>query len=249
MATIAVIDYHKGNLSSVARGLVRAGAHAIVTDDPDEIRAADGAVIPGVGAFFDAIAFMHETGQDAAVLDAIAAGKPFLGICLGTQLLFERGCEGVPGDVCAPDASAYGDGLAPGTVFRAPDGSRWVRGLGVLAGSCTALPSRRLKVPHVGWDQLHVTEAGRACPLLDGVAEGANVYYTHSFAVVDDADGADIAARTNYGRSFAGVVAHGSVFGCQFHPEKSSAHGHDILCNFVRIVDAAAARPVAGAAC
>ena len=101
----------------------------------------------------------------------------------------------------------------------------------------------------MGWDQLHVTEAGRACPLLDGVAEGANVYYTHSFAVDDDADGADIAARTHYGRSFAGVVAHGSVFGCQFHPEKSSAHGHDILCNFVRIVDAAAARPVAGAAC
>ena len=136
MATIAVIDYHKGNLSSVARGLVRAGAHAIVTDDPDEIRAADGAVIPGVGAFFDAIAFMHETGQDAAVLDAIAAGKPFLGICLGTQLLFERGCEGVPGDVCAPDASAYGDGLAPGRCFARPTAAA-----GCVGSACLPAPA------------------------------------------------------------------------------------------------------------
>ena len=240
MATIAVIDYHKGNLSSVARGLARAGAEALVTDDPEQIRAADGAVIPGVGSFYDAIAFMHESGQDAAVLDAIAAGKPFLGICLGTQLLFDCGDEGVPDDAAAVGAAtdACGTGLEPGTVFTREDGSRWVRGLGVLRGSCTVLPGRRLKVPHVGWDQLHVTDAGRACPLLADVAEGANVYYTHSFAVDDDADPADVAARTHYGRSFPGVVAHGSVFGCQFHPEKSSAHGHQILENFVRIVDA-----------
>ena len=153
MATIAVIDYHKGNLSSVARGLARAGAEALVTDDPEQIRAADGAVIPGVGSFYDAIAFMHESGQDAAVLDAIAAGKPFLGICLGTQLLFDCGDEGVPNDAAAVAAAtdACGTGLEPGAVFTREDGSRWVRGLGVLRGSCTVLPGRRLKVPHVGW--------------------------------------------------------------------------------------------------
>lgn len=241
--TIAVIDYHKGNLSSVARGLARAGAEAVITDEPDAIRAADGAVIPGVGSFFDAITFMHESGQDAAVLDAVAAGKPLLGICLGLQLLFERGDEGVPDDAPAQAVDdLMGTGLAPATVFAASDGGRWVRGLGVLYGSCTVLPSRRLKVPHVGWDALYVTEEGRACPLLENVAEGANVYFTHSFAVDDDAEPADIAALTHYGRSFASVVAHGCVYGCQFHPEKSSAHGLEILKNFVRIVACSQAR-------
>ena len=115
---IAVVDYHKGNLSSVARGLARAGAQALITDDPHEIAAADGIVLPGVGSFFDAITFMHESGQDHAVIDAVAVGKPFLGICLGLQLLFARGDEGVPADADAvPATTVYGDGLAPGAVF------------------------------------------------------------------------------------------------------------------------------------
>lgn len=283
-ATIVVVDYHKGNLSSVARGLERVGGHAVVSDDPAVIRAADGIVLPGVGAFYDAIAFMRESGQDQAVIDAVAGGEgtPFLGICLGMQLLFERGTEGVsadeelegahgdsaslgrsasdlypfgageaPGDVdggmraAASDASvSYSAGeaaasaleaLVPGDVFEA-DGERWVRGLGVLPGSCTLLPSHRLKVPHVGWDQLHKTPAGAACPLLDGVAEGVNVYFTHSYALEDDAATSDVAARTFYARDFASVVWRGNAYGCQFHPEKSSAHGLDILRNFVRIV-------------
>ena len=98
--TIVVVDYHKGNLSSVARGLDRVGGHAVISDDPAIIRAADGIVLPGVGAFYDAIAFMRESGQDQAVIDAVAGGEgtPFLGICLGMQLLFERGTEGVPAD-------------------------------------------------------------------------------------------------------------------------------------------------------
>ena len=93
---IAVVDYHKGNLSSVVRGLARAGAAAYATDNPDEIRSAEGLVLPGVGSFYDAIAYMSESGQDRAVTDAVANGAPFLGICLGQQLLFERGDEGVP---------------------------------------------------------------------------------------------------------------------------------------------------------
>lgn len=239
---IVVVDYHKGNLSSVVRGLVRAGADALSSDDPAAIRAADGIVLPGVGSFFDAIDFMRSSGQDRAVIDAVAegAGTPFLGICLGQQLLFERGDEGVPDDAEAADAAdTYGSGLVPGTVFAA-EGRRWVRGLGILHGSCTVLPSRRLKVPHVGWDQAHLTVSGRSCPLLAGFDDGANVYFTHSFAVEGDALPSDVAARTFYAREIPAVVWHGNVFGCQFHPEKSSAHGLTILRNFVDVCTARA---------
>ena len=162
-------------------------------------------------------------------------GTPFLGICLGLQLLFERGDEGVPADaptVLAPDPR--GTGLDAGSIFEA-DGTHWVRGLAVLPGSCTRLESARLKVPHVGWDQVHLTGHGRPCPLLEGLAEGSNVYFTHSYALGADVDEDDVAGVTHYARNFASVVAHGSVFGCQFHPEKSSAHGHAILRNFVRL--------------
>ena len=235
---IVVIDYHKGNLSSMVRGLVRAGAAAEASDDLAAIRAADGLVLPGVGSFYDAIAFMRESGQDEAVIEALAggAGTPFLGICLGQQLLFERGEEGVPADApVVPATDAQGSGLAPGTVFEA-DEKRWVRGLGVLAGSCTLLPSLRLKVPHVGWDQVYPTECGRACPVLAGFDEGANAYFTHSYALADDVDPAVVAARTHYVRNFASIVWQGNIFGCQFHPEKSSAHGARILENFVAVV-------------
>ena len=237
---IVVIDYHKGNLSSVVRGLARAGAVAEASDVPAAIRAADGLILPGVGSFYDAVTFMHESGQDAALLDAVAAGVPLLGICLGLQLLFERGDEGVPGDAATVESGGFGPrgaGLDPAAVFE-EDGARWVRGLGLLAGSCTRLDGRRLKVPHVGWDQVHLTSAGKASPLLAGFPEGANMYFTHSYAVADDASDACVLARTHYTRSFPCVVAAGNVYGCQFHPEKSSARGLDILKNFVGITAA-----------
>ena len=212
---IVVVDYHKGNLSSVARGLARAGAAACTSDDPEQIRNADGLVIPGVGAFCDAIAFMRQSGEADAVLDAVAAGTPLLGICLGLQLFFERGDEGVPAD----------EGVATDGDVSEQAGGPWVDGLGIMRGSCTRLKSSRLKVPHVGWDQVHMTPAGAADPLLTGFAEGANMYFTHSYAVADDADAADVLARTHYTRSFPCIVRHGNVWGCQFHPEKSSALG------------------------
>ena len=202
---IVVVDYHKGNLSSVVRGLARAGAAACTSDDPEQIRNADGLVIPGVGAFYDATAFMRQSGEETAVLDAVAAGTPLLGICLGLQLFFERGNEGVPAD-----EGAVTDGNAPEQA-----GGPWVDGLGIMRGSCTRLESSRLKVPHVGWDQVHMTSAGAADPLLAGFAEGANMYT----------------------RSFPCIVRHGNVWGCQFHPEKSSALGQRILKNFVNIVE------------
>lgn len=243
---IVVVDYHKGNLSSVVRGLARVGADAVASDDPAAVRSADGLVIPGVGAFYDAIAFMHESGQDAAIADAVAADKPLLGICLGLQLLYDRGDEGVPGDAeLVATASPYGKGLAPASVFE-DSGKRWVRGLGLLHGSASRLESSRLKVPHVGWDQVHLTETGAHDMLLAGFAEGANMYFTHSFAVDDDACGEDVLARTHYVRSFPCVARRGNVCGCQFHPEKSSGQGMQILKNFVCIVEGSALAHAAG---
>ena len=211
---IVVVDYHKGNISSVVRGLAEAGGTAAVSDDPSEIRAASGVVLPGVGSFGDAMGYLRESGEAEAVLDAIGRGVPFLGICLGLQLLFERGNE-------------------------TDDGS-WAEGLGVLPGSATRLESGRLKVPHVGWDQLHLTGRGRACPLFSAVPEGANVYFTHSFALADDVPDEVVAARTHYVRSFASAVWRDNVFGVQFHPEKSSAVGLAMLRGFVAVVGGAA---------
>ena len=223
---IVVVDYHKGNLSSVARGLARAGAAACTSDDPEQIRNADGLVIPGVGAFYDAIAFMRQSGEADAVLDAVAAGTPLLGICLGLQLFFERGNEGVPAD-----EGADADDDASERV-----GGPWVDGLGIMRGSCTRLESSRLKVPHVGWDQVHLTPHGRVCPLLRGVPEGANAYFTHSYALDEDVDPLVVTCRTHYVRSFASAVWRDNVYGVQFHPEKSSAVGLTILRNYVDLV-------------
>ena len=245
MSAIVVIDYHKGNLSSVRRGLMRAGwDDVVISDDPAAIRDAAGLVLPGVGSFYDAIEFMRESGQDEAVLEAIGRGVPFLGICLGLQLLCERGNEGVPAEADAPVETA---GVPASAGVPDASGGPWTPGLGVLAGSVTRLESARLKVPHVGWDQLHVTEEGRDCPLLAGVPEGANVYFTHSYAVSDDADASQVAARTHYVRSFPCVAWRGNVFGCQFHPEKSSATGLMILRNFVSIVKGTNVAPVRAA--
>lgn len=218
-APIVVVDYHKGNLLSVARGLSEVGGEAEVTDDPARIAEAAGVVLPGVGAFEDAMAYLRQSGQDEAILSAIGRGVPFLGICLGLQLLFERGDE-----------------RCDGALHGSDDPERWVAGLGVLPGSVSRLRGR-LKVPHVGWDQVHMTPAGAADPLLAGFAEGANMYFTHSYAVADDADAADVLACTHYTRSFPCIVRHGNVWGCQFHPEKSSALGQRILKNFVSIVE------------
>ena len=239
--SIVVVDYHKGNLSSVVRGFARAGAEAYASDDPACVRAADGVVIPGVGSFFDAISYMSESGLDQAVLNAAAAHKPILGICLGLQLLLDRGDEGIPEDATAvPAEDAYGADVAPATVFEA-GGKCWARGLGLVHGSCSRLESSRLKVPHVGWDQVHLTGEGAASPLLRGFPEGANMYFTHSYAAGLDVSAANTLGHTHYTRSFACMVQRGRVFGCQFHPEKSSARGLRLIENFVGIVEDAVA--------
>lgn len=217
-APIVVVDYHKGNLLSVARGLSEVGGEAEVTDDPARIARAAGVVLPGVGAFEDAMAYLRQSGQDEAILAAIGRGVPFFGICLGLQLLFERGDERLDG-----------------ALHGADDPERWAEGLGVLSGSVSRLRGR-LKVPHVGWDQMHLTPHGRVCPLLRDVPEGANAYFTHSYALADDVDPLVVICRTHYVRSFASAVWRDNVYGVQFHPEKSSAVGLAILRNYVDLV-------------
>ena len=207
---IVIIDYHKGNLLSVARSLSDVGAEVEITDDPGKIAAAEALVLPGVGSFEDAMGFLDESGEGAALVDALTRKVPFLGICLGEHLIMEGGDEAESG---------------------------WCEGLGVVRGTVRRLDDSTLKVPHVGWDQLELTDVGRSCPLFAGVADGAHVYFTHSYALSDAVDPGVVAARTDYTRAFPSAIWDGgTLFAVQFHPEKSSTVGLRILENFVRLV-------------
>lgn len=212
---IVIVDYHKGNLLSVARSLGAVGADVRISDDPALIGSAAGIVLPGVGSFEDAMGYLRSSRQADAIVRSVGAGVPFLGICLGLHLIYGRGSERTG------DRSWAGE---------------WVPGMGLLRGSVTRLDGGRLKVPHVGWNQLHLSEHGRACPLFADVSEGANVYFTHSYAVGDDIEEGLVAARTHYTRTFPSAIWDDNVFAVQFHPEKSSRTGLAILRNFVRFV-------------
>lgn len=217
---IAVVDYRKGNLKSVERGLIAAGAEARITADAADIERADAIVLPGVGAFADAAATMEELGQMEAIRDRVRAGVPFLGICLGEHLMFECGVEG------------------------APDGEP-ARGLGLLPGCVAAMPredaaGNAFKVPHVGWNTIEVPAGGAEerprsfpCPLFEGIAPGEYFYFTHSYI----APSGDFAvAETVHSVRFTSAVQYGErAFGVQFHPEKSSDAGARVLANFAAI--------------
>lgn len=214
---IAVVDYKKGNLLSVERGLRAAGGDARITSDAGEIAAADAIVLPGVGAFADAAATMEELGQMQAIRERVAAGVPFLGICLGEHLLFEEGTEG------ASDAgNPHGLGILPGCVDRMPK---------------TDAEGRAYKVPHVGWNTVEFAEGQAENPLFAGIESGTYFYFTHSYIVPE---GPHTIACTTHSVTFPCAVARGNVFGVQFHPEKSSDAGAAVLRNFVNIVNAAA---------
>ncbi len=197
---IAVIDYGVGNLFSLTGSLAAIGEECMVTGDPRVILSADRVILPGVGAFGDAAARLRESGL-VPVIREVAESRPLLGICLGMQLLFERSHE-------------YGihEGLAliPGEIRAIGDDLR-----------------EPLKVPHMGWNGLHVT---RSSPLLRYVNEGDAVYYVHSFyAPVSDCY---TTATSDYGITVTGAVQNGRVFGTQFHPEKSGRVGLSILRAF-----------------
>lgn len=200
---IALIDYGMGNLRSVEKGLAKVGHRAQITSDPAVVRRAKAVVLPGVGAFGDAMRNLQAAGLIPTIREAVEAGTPFLGICLGLQLLFEESEE------------------SPG-----------VRGLALLKGRVKRF-RHALKVPHVGWNQLHIR---RPAPVLAGVPEGAFAYFVHSYYVAPDEEEI-IATTTEYGYPFVSGIWSRNLSAFQFHPEKSQAVGLSILANFGNLVD------------
>ncbi len=200
MANILIVDYGMANLRSVQKAFEKVGHVASITGDPNHVAEADKLVLPGVGAFRDAIARVRETGLDAPITNHIRAGKPFLGICLGLQLLFTKSYE---------DGEYTGLDLFPGEVVRFEN-----------------VPG--LKVPHMGWNQLHIT---RRAPVLRDLPDGSSVYFVHSY-YVKPKDRSIIATETDYPTPFTSAIWHKNVFATQFHPEKSQHVGLKMLKNF-----------------
>ena len=200
---IAIIDYDAGNIKSVEKALDFLGQDVVITGEPEKILKADKVILPGVGAFGDAMANLRRTGLDEVIRQAAGRGTPFLGICLGLQLLFERSDE------------------APG-----------VEGLGILKGEILRIPEKEgLKIPHMGWNSLHLENNGR---LFRGIEEGAYVYFVHSYYLKAAGEGI-VKASTEYSVHIHASVEKDNVFACQFHPEKSSDVGISILKNFVEL--------------
>ena len=199
---IAILDACSGNPRSVERALVHVGADAKVTRDPDVVRRADKIVVPGQGAFGMFMRGLVERGLGDAVREAITSGRPFLGICLGMQVLFESSEEQGPCD---------GLGVIPGRVVR------------------IAPAAPHIKVPHIGWNRV---AHHRPDPLLAGVADGAHVYFDHSYHAVPD-DPAIVALDSDHGIPITAAIRKDNIFACQFHPEKSQTVGLQILRNFV----------------
>ena len=200
---IAIIDYDAGNIKSVEKAMLLLGQEVTITGDREEILKADKVILPGVGAFGDAMGNLRRTGLDRVIRETVDKGIPFLGICLGLQLLFERSDE------------------APG-----------VEGLGILKGEILRIPEADgLKIPHMGWNSLHLEHNGR---LFRGIREGEYVYFVHSYYLKSE-DENIVKASTEYGVHIHASVEKDNVFACQFHPEKSSDAGIRILKNFVEL--------------
>jgi imidazole glycerol-phosphate synthase subunit HisH len=204
---IAVVDYGMGNRRSVEKALEHIGAQASVSSDPAELRAAAGVVVPGVGAFPRAMNNLRERGLDGLLRELVAAGTPVLGVCLGMQLAFDSSTE-----------------------------QGGVEGLGIIAGEVRALEVGRLKLPHIGWNEVRFSNP--RSPLVADLPEKCAFYHVHSFAPVP-AHEQDVLGTAEYGSPFVSAVEHGSFYGVQFHPEKSSAAGLRLLANFARICAAA----------
>jgi imidazole glycerol-phosphate synthase subunit HisH len=206
---VAVVDYGMGNRRSVQKALEHVGASAAITRDHEELRAADGLVVPGVGAFPLAMHRLHELGLVQLIRERASHSTPILGVCLGMQLLFEHSAELEPSE-----------------------------GLGLIDGNVTRLDSGGLRIPHIGWNEVSFESE---CALTAELpAHGCAFYHVHSMAA-RPRDRGDVVGTTDYGERFATIVARGSVFGVQFHPEKSSLHGLQMLESFVRLCSERAA--------
>ncbi len=203
---IAIIDYDAGNIKSVEKAFQSLGEEIVLTRDADVILGADAVVLPGVGAFGDAMEKLHRYNLVSVIKQVVAEKKPFLGICLGLQLMFEKSDE------------------SPG-----------VEGLSILKGEILHIPEESgLKIPHIGWNSLKFPNKGR---LFEGIKEESYVYFVHSY-YLKAADEHIVAATTEYGTLIHASVEQENVFACQFHPEKSSDVGLQILKNFVQIAKA-----------
>ncbi len=245
---IAVVDYQMGNLRSVEKALESVGGCVMVTSDPGHLRSADKIVLPGVGACGDALDELRRRDLTEAIRDAIASGKPFLGICLGLQMLFEVSHEG---------GRHEGLGIVPGQVVRFPFGAdglaRSEATVGQSSERAGALPSsrsagdhpaspsapaavssspERLKVPHMGWNRVRVVRRG--CPLMRGIEDGTFFYFVHSYYVAPRSADA-VWLESDYGISFCAAVWKDNLFATQFHPEKSQRDGLQMLRNFVEL--------------
>jgi len=208
---IAIVDYGMGNLRSVSKAFEKVGCPGVVTQDPSLIEKADGLVLPGVGAFKKAMENLEHLRLVGPILAFIQSGKPFLGICLGLQLLFSE----------SEEFSSYkGLGVFEGKVIRFPFS---------LPGAPPAQNSP--KVPHVGWNSVRIKKNP---PALERIQEGTYFYFVHSFFPVPDEPGI-ITTITDYGGEFVSSVGKGNLFACQFHPEKSQSAGLQILQNFGRL--------------
>ncbi len=203
--SLSILDYDMANLRSVQKGFEHIGAGAQIISKPEEVERAEKLVLPGVGAFADAVATLRARNLVEPILRHIEKGKPLLGICLGLQILFDVGYE---------------------------DGEH--QGLGVLKGKCVRFDvdqTRQLKVPHMGWNQLEVR---RASPLLRDLPPGSGVYFVHSYHVVPS-DPSVVSTTTDYGGEFVSSIWRDNLMATQFHPEKSQRVGLQILANFAAL--------------
>jgi glutamine amidotransferase len=204
---IAIVDYGMGNLRSVHKALEQVGVEARVTSDPHEVKAAAKIILPGVGAFKDCMRNLEERRLIEPITGSIEEGKPFLGICLGLQLLFEESDEFGPHE---------GMGILLGRVTRFPQG---------IQDPETNQP---LPIPHMGWNTIGIK---KETPLIAGIESNSFFYFVHSYYAIPR-DPRDIAATTSYGIEFACAVQHENIYAVQFHPEKSQEIGLQLLRNF-----------------
>lgn len=204
---IVIIDYGMGNLKSVSNALNHLNIENKISDDINEIRNADGLILPGVGAFPDAMETIEEKGLDKVIKEEVQKGKPLLGICLGMQLLFEKSYEGV---------EKNGLGLIKGNIVKMDEDKE-----------------NNIKIPHIGWNNLVYNKKHS---IINNIEEGKFVYYVHSYYAQSYND-EDLIAYSEYGdNKIPGLVSHNNVIGAQFHPEKSGEYGLEMLKNFGELI-------------